>query len=111
MLAAVCCLGILGAWFLLRIGFAAAVLILVVVLSAAGAGIYWVWTGGWVTETAKGFGIFALLVISLGSMRLSIEKLSDLLAARLPLPFGTKGKAGATAPNGLRHPRGPRHAT
>jgi hypothetical protein len=108
-IAAGCCLGILGAWFLLRIGFAAAVLTLIVVLSAAAAGIYWVWTGGWVSETAKSFGILALLVISLGSVRLGIEKLSDILAAVLPPPFGTRGKARARGPNALRRPRQLRH--
>jgi hypothetical protein len=106
---AVCCLGILGAWFLLRIGLAAAALTFIVVLSAAVAGIYWVWTGGWVTETAKSLGILALLVIILGSMRLGIEKLSDILAALLPPPFGTKGKANRRVPNALRRPRQPRH--
>lgn len=106
---AVCCLGILGAWFLLRIGFAAAALTLIVVLSAAAAGVYWIWTGGWVTEVAKSFGILALLVIILGSIRLGIEKLSDILAALLPPPFGTKDKSRARAPNALRRPRQTRH--
>ena len=97
-----CCLGFLGAWFLLRIDFAAAVLALIVVLSAAAAGIYWVWTGGSVTETAKSFGMLSLVVIILGAVRLSVEKLSDMLVAMLPPPFGTKGKARPRAHAALR---------
>jgi hypothetical protein len=51
------CLGILGAWFLLRIGLAEVLLTLIVVLSAAAANIYCVWTGGWFTEIAESLGI------------------------------------------------------
>jgi hypothetical protein len=94
------CLGILGAWFLLRIDFAEVILTLIVVLGAAAAGIYWVWNDGWVTEIAASCGIFASLVIILGFMRLSIEKLSDILAALLRPPSGTKGKAKVSTARG-----------
>jgi len=78
--------GILGAWFLLPIELAEVILTFFVV-GAAAIGIYWVCTGDW--ERPE---IFMLLVGILGSIRLSAEKLSDKLAARLPPPFGTKGK-------------------
>lgn len=91
----ICCV-ILGAWFLLRIGVAE--LILAVFLLGAGAmGVYWLWTGRPVSGIFEALGIFALLVITLGSIRLGIEKLSDVLPALFPQRFGTKDKAGAIA--------------
>lgn len=74
------CLVVLAAWFLLRIELAEALLILML-LSVAAAGGYWFWSEGWSTEIAAAVGIFTLLVVILGSLRLGIEKLSDLLAA------------------------------
>jgi hypothetical protein len=71
-------LGILGAWFFLPIDLAEVILIFFV-LSTAAIGIYWVCTGGW-----EGLGIFTLLVSILGSLRISIEKVSDKLDALLP---------------------------
>jgi len=90
-IAAGVCLGILGAWFLLQIGVAEAVLALMVVAVAIAA-IYWLWTGDGVTPVVKATGIIALLIIILGSIRLELEKWSDRLAGRWPPPFGTKGK-------------------
>jgi hypothetical protein len=78
---------ILGAWFLLPIELAEVILSFFV-LGAAAIGIYWVFTGGW-----EGPGLFTLFVSILGSIRVSIEKMSDKMAARLPPPFGTKGKS------------------
>lgn len=79
------CLVILGAWFVLRIGVAELILTLFV-LTAAAAAAYWLWTGNLVSETLEGLGIFALLVIILGAMRVGIEKLSHLLGILLRPP-------------------------
>ena len=68
-------LGILGAWFLLPIELAE-VMLTFFVLGAAAIGIYWVYTGGWEYLT-----IYMLLVSILGSIRVSIEKVSDKLRA------------------------------
>ena len=73
------------------------ILTAIIVLSATAAGIYWLWTGGSVTEVAESLGIFAFVVIILGVVRLGIEKLSDLLATLLPPPLGTRGKPRASA--------------
>ena len=78
------CLVILGAWFVLQIGVAELILTLIV-LTAAAMAVYWFWTGKLVSETLAPLGIFALLVIILGGMRVGIEKLSDLLGT---LPGG-----------------------
>jgi len=83
------CLVILAAWFLLRIDFAEAFLI-VLVFSAA-AGIYWFWSGN--SAIAEAVGIFALLVITLGSIRVGIEKLSDMLAALHARSFRSRASA------------------
>jgi len=100
------CLVILAAWFLLRIDLAEAFVILLV-LSAAALGIYWLWSGG--RGIPEGVGIFALLVIALGFVRLGTEKLGDMLAALLPPPFGTKGKARAGARSELSKPHEGHH--
>jgi len=99
-IAAIFCLGILGAWFLLRIGIAETILALIF-LGVAAAASYWLSTGSSGAEIARRVGIFALLVIVLGSIRVGVEKLSDMLAALLPPPLGTKG-AGEHHPHVLR---------
>jgi hypothetical protein len=71
------CLVLLAAWFLLRIDFAEAFLI--VLAFSAAAGIHWFLSGN--SAIAESVGLFALLVITLGSLRIGIEKLSDMLAA------------------------------
>jgi len=76
LVAAAICLVVIGAWFLLPIESAEMILTVIVVLSAAAAGIYWLWNGGSITEVAESFGIFAFVVIILGVVRLGIEKLS-----------------------------------
>jgi len=75
------CLAILGAWLLLQFELAEITLILIL-LSVTGLGIYWTVTGGWGTQSAKGIGIFALLVLLLGFIRLGIEKLTGLLTRK-----------------------------
>ena len=68
-------LGILGAWFLLPIELAE-VLLTFFVLVAAAIGIYWLRTDG-----GEGLGILMLLISILGSVRVSVEKVSDKLRA------------------------------
>jgi hypothetical protein len=64
------CLGILAAWFLLRLDLAEAFLG-VMVLIAAAVGIYWwFWRGD--LGIAEAVGLFALIVVTLGSIRLAI---------------------------------------
>jgi hypothetical protein len=72
--------GIFAAWFMLGIELAEAFLI-VMIFSADAAGLYWLWTGALDSEIAASIGMFALVVITLGSIRVGVEKLSDLLAA------------------------------
>ena len=75
LVAAAICLVVIGAWFLLPIESAEIILTAIIVLSATAAGIYWLWTGGSVTEVAESLGIFAFIVIILGVVRLGIERL------------------------------------
>ena len=84
-------LGTLGAWFLLRIDLAEG-LLLVFMLGAAVIGSYWLYAGGSLSEIAKSIGIFMVLIISLGSIRVSIEKLSDKLVALLSHHGQGKGR-------------------
>lgn len=71
------CLVILGAWFTLPIGLAEVILALFAV-SAGALGVYRFWTGNQVSEVVEGIGIFVLFVITLGSIRVGIEKLSEM---------------------------------
>ena len=73
------CLVILGAWFVLPISVAELILALFI-LSAGALWVYWFWMGGQVSAIAEAVGLFALLAIILGSIRLGIEKLSDMVA-------------------------------
>lgn len=84
----ICCV-ILGAWFLLRIRVAEFLLVLFL-LGAGAMGAYWLWTETGVSGIFEALGIFALVVITLGSIRLGIEKLSETLPALFPRLFGTK---------------------
>ena len=76
------CLAIFGAWLLLEIEIAEVILILIVIGSAALA-ICWLCLGSWDTETAKGIRIFALMVVTVGLVRLAVEKLSVGLLRKL----------------------------
>jgi hypothetical protein len=69
-------LGTLGAWFLLPRVFAEVILTLLI-LAAAAIGIYCVCAGSSVNEIAESIGIFTLLNIVLGSIRVGVEKVSD----------------------------------
>jgi hypothetical protein len=71
------CLVLLGAWFILPIGLAEVLLALFVV-SAGALGVYQFWTGKHVYDAVEGVGIFVLLAIILGSMRVGVEKLSEM---------------------------------
>jgi hypothetical protein len=68
--------GTLGAWFLLPRVFAEVILTLLI-LAAAAIGIYCVCAGSSVNEIAEGSGIFTLLSIVLGSIRVGLERVSD----------------------------------
>jgi hypothetical protein len=89
--AIVICLVILGAWFLLQIGVAEVFLVLFL-LVATGVGTYWLCTAGRVSDSVEAVGIFALIVIILGSIRLGIGKLNDMMATLLPPSVGTKDR-------------------
>jgi hypothetical protein len=80
------CLVILGAWFVLRISVAELIFALFV-FGAGAVGVYWFWMGRRVSAIVEGVAIFVLLVILLGSIRIGIEKLRDMLA-RLRIESG-----------------------
>ena len=89
------CLTVLWAWLLLQRKVAEVVLSLIL-LGVTVPGMYWSFTGGWRTDTAKGIGIFASLVVTIGLIRLGVERLSDLL--------GRKSRSGShlSGPHGLK---------
>ena len=95
------CLVILGAWFMLGVE-AAEVILSAFLLLAAGLGIYWLWTRGHASGIVEGVGLFVLLVIVLGAMRLGIEKLRDSLMTPFPLPYDATAKGRGKASQGWR---------